>query len=464
MWFLPTRGRPEALLDLVNAPGGWPQNVMVLVDEFDPMREDYERLPFIAIRSRGWKISIVPGNGRVCDAWRYVFEQFPNESFYGILSDDYWPETERWWEQLERAAGTNRIAYAWGQNDWPKIRSAVAFGGDLIRAMGGLVPAEFRHNYLDDVWERIGKDFDLLSPCENVRVLHRHWRFGFGKKDETYERGSVDIADDRITYTNWLISRDRVEMNKRIAKMISPNGEWVEFDFSKVNLGILFNTRESSDAIFNRCLHNTLSLLRSYGINHGVTEGLGSSHVGKAREFVLWAAMANTKSPFTHLMWIDDDMGWDSKDVIKLITYDRDIVAAVGIRKSEEKKFCFNSLDGAVVEDGLLEVKDVGFAFVLMKRKVIDILCASYPELQYKTGDGSRQFALFYDLLDRSNPNELPERLGEDLSFCRRWRKIGGQVFVDPSIELIHSGRYEYRGRLSDHMKSKIVTMDYAAD
>jgi hypothetical protein len=34
----------------------------------------------------------------------------------------------------------------------------------------------------------------------------------------------------------------------------------------------------------------------------------------------------------------------------------------------------------------------------------------------------------------------------EDWLFCKRWSKMGGNIFVDVSINLIHSGIEDYRG------------------
>jgi hypothetical protein len=86
---------------------------------------------------------------------------------------------------------------------------------------------------------------------------------------------------------------------------------------------------------------------------------------------------------------------------------------------------------------------------VCIKREVIERLCAAYPELKYETGDGSDQYALFLDLIDRDEV-AAGERLGEDFSFCRRWRKIGGQIWVDSHAALGHWGASNYTGKLSD--------------
>jgi hypothetical protein len=44
------------------------------------------------------------------------------------------------------------------------------------------------------------------------------------------------------------------------------------------------------------------------------------------------------------------------------------------------------------------------------------------------------------------------ERLSEDFSFCRRWRAIGGDIFLDDEAAIIHAGRKEYTGRAADKL------------
>ena len=42
--------------------------------------------------------------------------------------------------------------------------------------------------------------------------------------------------------------------------------------------------------------------------------------------------------------------------------------------------------------------------------------------------------------------DENGDLLSEDWGFCRRWRQIGGKVWADPSIKLVHYGEHAYRG------------------
>ena len=44
-------------------------------------------------------------------------------------------------------------------------------------------------------------------------------------------------------------------------------------------------------------------------------------------------------------------------------------------------------------------------------------------------------------------------RVSEDMNFCRRWRALGGRVWVCPETELTHWGRKSWTGRLADTLQ-----------
>lgn len=442
-WFLPSYGRPEKLRALLDAPGGMPENLVVLVNEDDPRRDDYERLS-------PWPIHFVPAGSRAGDVWREVFRLFPDEPFYGMTSDDCIPLTPGWHEKMAAAAGSHYFANPRGGPSWPrKMRSAICAGGDLVRAMGYLVPPGFRHNYIDDVWDLIGTTFRLIAPLPDVTVEHRHPIYGTAKVDPTYARGSADIEQDRQRYEQWRAGGEWLDVASRVSALTGMELGTVTGQTHRVAFCI-----PSADAVmihkpFIRCLEATKALLDAHGVGWVQVQRDGGSHVGKAREGVLWSAM---KTDATHLFWIDDDMTWEPETFLALLASGLDFSAVVGMRKTTPPQPACNVLQGAAVFDyrtGFLEVRDVGFAFVCLKREVIDRMCEAHPGLKYQTGDGSDQYALFLDMIDRDHEPE-GERLGEDFSFCRRWRKIGGRIWVDAHAELGHWGTSDYRGKLSD--------------
>ncbi|MFT9324809.1 MAG: hypothetical protein ABF537_11805, partial [Acetobacter sp.] len=50
-------------------------------------------------------------------------------------------------------------------------------------------------------------------------------------------------------------------------------------------------------------------------------------------------------------------------------------------------------------------------------------------------------------LFDGSIDPETGTYQSEDFTFCRRWREIGGEVWLDTSINLTHAGRAAFHGK-----------------
>lgn len=419
-------------------------DLCIVLNEDDEKKRDYlDQWPVVT-----WKLMMAPQGSRPGDIWRIISKHHADDEFFGILSDDMWPETPEWWRLMQEAAGSRYIALANDKWQFPKLRNIVCIGGELVRAMGSLAPCDLNHNYIDNVWEKTANDFGLLKPLSNVVIRHRHWLNDPSvSQDETYRRGAANIKDDGERYKKWAFSDERREASERIAKMLG--GSVRSVDLSKFNLAICVPMHDCKpDISFQTSWDKTTRMLSHYRVAHSFIPGIGGSHIGKARERLLWQAMA---TPATHILFIDSDMGWEPETVLDLLASEVEFASVVGVRKEDTQNFCFNTLSpNPTWHQNLMEVRDVGFGMVMLRRLAIDKMCAAYPELQYRTGDGSKQYALFLDMLDGGDGIEFAERLSEDFSFCRRWRAIGGKIWINPYAALTHAGRKEYTGRVSD--------------
>lgn len=218
-WYMPSYGRALQINKLEAAPGGWP-HITLLLNEDDPDRQKYRRAQLIP-----WQLCFIPAGSRCADAHRFISERWPNESFYGLLCDDQWPITPGWWEAMEDAAGRRYISTPAGEPSFPRCRTAVCLGGDLVRAMGSLVPAPLKHNFEDNIWDDVAQEFSLLRPLPNFVVEHRHHTRGTAPNDPTYQRGSADFLEDQSIYEAWLISDDKKAMDVRIRAMLAANAD-----------------------------------------------------------------------------------------------------------------------------------------------------------------------------------------------------------------------------------------------
>jgi len=73
---------------------------------------------------------------------------------------------------------------------------------------------------------------------------------------------------------------------------------------------------------------------------------------------------------------------------------------------------------------------------------VFEKMAAAHPELRYRSA-GHDVVSYFEGGIDDG------ERLGEDRMFCRRWRKLGGDIHLLVRAAMSHTGPYTFSGDFS---------------
>jgi len=228
------------------------------------------------------------------------------------------------------------------------------------------------------------------------------------------------------------------------------------------------------------------------------------SLVTRARN-VLLAYFLN--SDYTHLLFIDADIEFQTEDVLKLYAHDKDVVvgaypkkgvawdkiksslqeddakdkeysnrdiAAMGSDYAINFQFVNKELKQIAVENGLIKLHDAGTGFMMIKRDAILKMIKAYPEFKYNNdvniADGGMKdhfYAMFDTMIDPVDRRYL----SEDYTFCRRWQEIGGDIWLDPSISLNHYGHFCFQGNpsaiinfnepeLADIPKQEVITLE----
>lgn len=228
------------------------------------------------------------------------------------------------------------------------------------------------------------------------------------------------------------------------------------------------------------------------------------SLVTRARN-VLLAYFLN--SDYTHLLFIDADIEFQTEDVLKLYAHDKDVVVGAYPKKgvawdkirsnltdvaNKDKemsnkdiasfgsdyainfKFISKEAKTIAVENGLIKLHDAGTGFMMIKREAILKMIKAYPEFKYNNdvniADDSMKehfYAMFDTMIDPIDRRYL----SEDYTFCRRWQDIGGDIWLDPSISLNHYGHFCFQGNPSaiinfntqqdaDIPKQETITLD----
>jgi hypothetical protein len=241
---------------------------------------------------------------------------------------------------------------------------------------------------------------------------------------------------------------------------------------------------------FVSCLMSSIECLKHYKIEAQIIFCKSDSLVSRARNNLVAKGLA--RKDVTHILFIDNDISWDPMSIIKLLLADKPVVAGVyplkhyfwnkllndetnpynsnviqswvnHKNKSQLKnivtdealiqhkllKYNINYLSAGtlVIDNNLAKVKHAATGFLMIKREVFTQMFKAFPSTKY-TDDVSflepheNEFA--YALFDCCV--EGGHYLSEDWVFCSRWAKMGGDIWIDVSINLTHTGIETFSG------------------
>ena len=208
----------------------------------------------------------------------------------------------------------------------------------------------------------------------------------------------------------------------------------------------------------------------------------GDSLVTRARNDCVAQFLANPV--FTHLFWIDGDIGFSPEAAMRLLLSDHDVAAGVYPLKREEwpaegvpegttrKRFDdlyarypvnTDEISGDVVEltvdaDGFMRVSDAPTGFMVIKRKVFDLLIEKYPDYKYKPDwpegnvpEGGFHYRFFDTMIDPISKRLL----SEDYAFCRLLQHIGQDIYRRRQLEPHPYGPAPLHRRLRRHAEDR---------
>ena len=230
-------------------------------------------------------------------------------------------------------------------------------------------------------------------------------------------------------------------------------------------------------------LIRTLQIFRDIGFPISVEFCRNDSLVSRARNNLIAKAMVDPST--THFMFIDGDISWNPIDVLRLIVSDKPLIGGIYPIKhyywnkltdtketvqqwlankkntqvnemctdeqyiqSKLLRFNMNNISNVLeVENNLTKVKHLATGFMLIQRNVIEKMSLAFPSTKYTDdvgflhGDENRYAYALFDC-----GVEDGHYFSEDWLFCSRWSKMGGDIYVDVTINLNHTGIEDYNG------------------
>jgi hypothetical protein len=186
---------------------------------------------------------------------------------------------------------------------------------------------------------------------------------------------------------------------------------------------------------------------------------------------------------YTHLLFIDSDIDFKFDTIMKMIKFDREVIATPypmkhihwnqiwdrvqkgKIKNIEELKRAGHAfpikLDNQKgkeipVVDGVIEVSHAPTGCMLIKRQVFDKMIKAYPNDKIEQATIVNGIAVIdehnYNFFDTIHDPETKKYYGEDFGFCKKWTAIGGKCYCYVNDDITHVGEYAYNGKLMDNL------------
>ena len=209
----------------------------------------------------------------------------------------------------------------------------------------------------------------------------------------------------------------------------------------------------------------------------------GESLITRARNNCVANFLEN--KDWTHLFWVDSDIGFTPEAALRLLQSDYDIAAGVYPLKREDwptqglpqemtyEQFLANfqrytvnarksegqeSLDIVIQEDGFIEMSEAPTGFMVIKRNVFERIMQHYPELQYVPDSvGIEDKGLHYRFFDVMVDPKTKRYLSEDYGFCRLWEGMGEKIYIDALSNLTHQGMKMYSGNFASSLQTNFA-------
>lgn len=184
---------------------------------------------------------------------------------------------------------------------------------------------------------------------------------------------------------------------------------------------------------------------------------VGSGDIAHVRNVYIHRFLS---AEFTDLLFWDDDLGCKPGDFTRLFKHPVDFVGGTYPQKRDPQVFPLRgrNLQRPKASFELIPLDGIPAGFMRLTRNAIELMTKAYPEAYYEdefVGTEIHAAWNFFDpIFTPATPGKPGKRLSEDLSFCKRWRDLGHEIYADPRLYFYHTGKKTYQGALVDYLSN----------
>jgi hypothetical protein len=150
---------------------------------------------------------------------------------------------------------------------------------------------------------------------------------------------------------------------------------------------------------------------------------------------------------FSHLFFLDADIGFSGESLIKLLSYEKDVIGVPVALKGfhPDGSPVYNT--GKILEDcgnGLAKTDRVGTAIFMLSRKAVNDLIERAPQYSRNPyARGENKDITHYDVFQIGVVNGV--YLSEDYWVCNELIKVGYDIHI-ANLPSKHNGNYQFGG------------------
>lgn len=145
----------------------------------------------------------------------------------------------------------------------------------------------------------------------------------------------------------------------------------------------------------------------------------------------------------TDMFFLDADVACDAKEMVKLVEHPVDFVFGVYAERHLNKTYTALALDSGLKRDpdtGLVEMQGGTAGFMRLRRVVLETMMQHLdPNDCYRVATQDVKIPMLF-----KSTHTYKRTSSEDIGFGRRWRELGGRVWMDPDLNLEHTGRASF--------------------
>ena len=209
---VPSRNRPGSIAELIKSfdETETESDLIVIVDDDEPQMDEY--------LAQGCDVLMVQKQGKGMAKPLNFAANLMKDKYrhFAFLGDDHRPRTKNWDVHFINKLDELGTGLVYGNDllQGENLATAVAMTGNIVKELGGMVPQDMIHLYLDNFWMTLGKDLNALAYLPEVILEHLHPVAGKAEWDDQYREVNAPevYSADKKALDDYLASEAYIKL------------------------------------------------------------------------------------------------------------------------------------------------------------------------------------------------------------------------------------------------------------